>query len=604
MCGILGTAFIEDAEIKTRLSLALDMIAHRGPDGQGAWHDDDVSLLHRRLAIIDLTEGGHQPMVSAETGNCLTYNGEIYNYVELREGLASKGFRFQTQSDSEVLLKSVDADGPKAIGSLNGMWAFAHWDRRNKRLLLCRDRFGVKPLYYAYIAGGVAFASEPKALIALDPELAEVSEEALDKFILASISFDGGNSFFKRIKCLPAGHYAIISPNQREVRPVKYWGYPEVNDSPTVSKNDLQHEFEELFNSAVALRLRSDVPVGITLSGGLDSTAILSRAAPVAAAKLNSFCATFGDDPGELHWAKMAADKAHIPVQQVLVDGTDWMKTSARIAWHMDAPSSYMPTYALWKIAEESKRANTDVLLEGQGADELFGGYVPHGARMVWDKLGSGQLLGGAALAFSLRDAFGLKHIMRWIVRTPFNQAYLDWQYKYGRGRLIAHRVNPAHWKSLTAPRKDVFDLLRHDHSCAILPGLLQYGDAITMAHGVESRLPFMDYRVVEWVFRNRPLLAESGYTKLPVRRLLSGSAFTSLAERRDKKGFTMPTARWIDKFRDSIDEEIMNNSNSKLWSFVSRDAARKLYGNHLDDWSASHMIKLISLHFFLHNYS
>lgn len=604
MCGILGVAFVEDATVKSRLGRALDMIAHRGPDGHGIWQDEDVSLLHRRLAIIDLSEGGHQPMVSTETGNCLTYNGEIYNYIELRKNLLSKGYQFHTQSDSEVLLKSIDTYGISSLNSLNGMWAFAHWDRHSRRLLLCRDRFGVKPLYYAYIAGGVAFASEPKALIALDPELAEVSEEAVGKFILASISFDGDNTFFKRIKSLPAGHYAVISPHQREVRPIRYWDYPEADNSRNASQGDLQSEFGELFNSSVALRLRSDVPVGITLSGGLDSTAILSRAASSATVSLRSFCATFGEDPGELQWAKMAAERADVPIQQVSIDGKDWFEKFAQIAWHMDAPTSYMPTYALWKLAEESKRAKTDVLLEGQGADELFGGYIPHGAQLVWDKFGSGQLLSGAALAISLRDAFGLKHIMRWILRTPLNHAYLNWQYKYGRGQLLTYDVNSKYWESITAPRKDIFDLLRHDHSCAILPGLLQYGDAITMAHGVENRLPFMDYRIVEWVFRNRPVLTKGGYTKIPIRELMSHNEFKPLAERRDKKGFTMPTADWIDKYRNEIDEAIMNNSNSRLWNYISRDATKKIYGNYLNNWSSSHMLKLISLHSFLYNYS
>jgi len=271
MCGILGWFGQHRPEDVGRFGAALDLLAHRGPDDRGVIAAPGVLLGHRRLSILDLTSAGHQPMTEPLSGAVIVFNGEIYNHVELRAELEILGHRFIGHSDTEVLLHALIEWDEQALARLNGMWSFAYWQPAKNRLLLARDRFGVKPLYYRQGMQGLAFSSEPKALLALFPEHRVVAEESLLDFLGNNLLYARGESFYKGIHVLPPAHYATYEVDTGKLCLTRYWDYPASTDE-TLSAEDAVAQFDTLFTDAVRLRLRSDVPVGLTLSGGLDST--------------------------------------------------------------------------------------------------------------------------------------------------------------------------------------------------------------------------------------------------------------------------------------------------------------------------------------------
>lgn len=600
MCGIIGAVFVGNHAVLDRLPSALDLIAHRGPDGEGFWRDQTAVFGHRRLAIIDIGDGGRQPMEDRESGLVLTYNGELYNYVELRAELEGLGARFVTQSDSEVVLKALRQWGPAALARFNGMWAIALWDQRNKSLLLARDRFGVKPLYYARVGTGLAFASEAKALVHMDPRLAEPDLAALQRLVISSRAFGGAETFFKRIKSIPPACFATVSQPVTDLAPVSYWNYPEFDlGTKRASREEAQEEFRSIFESAVALRLRSDVAVGATVSGGLDSSAIVSASSRTGS-HLPCYTATYGADRGEESWARICSNLAGNNLQSVDVTFSDWLAKLKKITWHMDAPGFSPPVFPLWKIFERARADRVPVLLEGQGADELFGGYVHHAAAYVWDLARQLRLIEAGRDIAGLSKTFGWPLFSKWLLRSPFDRRYTAWQAKFGRGRLLGM---PAMQETPGEPNsKGFFGVLRRDHSTAILPSLLQYGDAVSMAHGIECRLPFMDYRLVEWVFRTHPELVARGETKTPVRTYLRETGFGELADRRDKKGFTTPTASWLADNAAALDDLLFRNPKAELWQFMDYAEYRRRRAAVESDFSASHTYKLLTAQLWLSN--
>jgi asparagine synthase (glutamine-hydrolysing) len=292
MCGILGWAGPGGPPFTVEeFTRALNLLQHRGPDDMGVWSANGVVLGHRRLSIIDLTAAGHQPMRSASGNTQIVYNGEIYNYRELREDLRLIGVHAVGGSDTGILLEAFEKWGPAVLPRLNGMWAFGTWDEARRSLFLCRDRFGVKPLYYCLGSDGIAFASEPKALLALYPERRRVCRKTMLNFLAHNELFVGSESFYEGINVLPAAHFAVYDSSRNALRIDRYWEYPsEINKS--ISANAAVSEFQQLFDDAVQIRLRSDVPLGITLSGGLDSSAILASAAKLAPAAPRCFTST------------------------------------------------------------------------------------------------------------------------------------------------------------------------------------------------------------------------------------------------------------------------------------------------------------------------
>ena len=415
MCGVLGWFGPHVAGDAARFSAALDLLAHRGPDDRGQWVRDGVMLGHRRLAIVDLSLAGHQPMEEPDSGAVIVFNGEIYNHLELRAELASLGHRFAGHSDTEVLLHALAEWDTAALPRLNGMWAFAFWQPERKRLLLARDRFGVKPLYYRNAVGGLAFASEPKALLALFPEHRVVAEETLLDFLGNNLLYARGESFYRGIHVVPPAHCAVYEQATGSLQLSRYWDYPSQVDA-TLGADAAVQQFDALFTDAVRLRLRSDVPVGVTLSGGLDSTGVLAAASPMSARPLTCFTSVYGDgEMGELPWAQSASAAVGAPLLPVAAPQQDWLATLRKVAWHMDGPGYSPAVYPLWHLMQRARSESVPVLLEGQGADEALAGYPQYAVLELLGYLAgkSGQPRDAAGAVTRMR-ALGRTFTVRW----------------------------------------------------------------------------------------------------------------------------------------------------------------------------------------------
>ncbi len=610
MCGILGWFGRHGPEDARRFGAALDLLAHRGPDDRGVWAAPGVLLGHRRLSILDLSSAGHQPMIDPASGAVIVFNGEIYNHVELRAELENLGHRFAGHSDTEVLLHALIEWDERALPRLNGMWAFAFWQPARQRLLLARDRFGVKPLYYRNGAGGLAFASEPKALLALFGEHRAVSEPTLLDFLGNNLLYARGESFYQGVHVLPPAHYALYEQSSGKLRLSRYWDYPE-NVDDALGAEEAIEQFDALFTDAVRLRLRSDVPVGLTLSGGLDSTGVLAAASPNSVRPLTCFTSIYGQgELGELPWAQLASDAVHAPLIAVPAPQEDWLNTLRKIAWHMDGPGYSPAVYPLWHLMQRARAEGVPVLLEGQGADEALAGYPQYAVLELLGYLSgkSGQrrsLTGAAERMRALRRTFSLRWALAWSARE-LSPMLLRWHRRRVGFQSLMHKGVKLPQLPEQLKRGDadpVRQRLLADHSLFILPGLLHYGDAISMAHGVEARNPFMDYRLVEWMFRlPASLRFNRGETKWVLREYLRAHGQAAIGNRPDKKGYPTPVGKWLASESGREIERLLLDPHSRLHEWCDPGKIRRLIGQNRQGVMAAehHLYKLVSTQLWL----
>ncbi|MCP9469358.1 MAG: asparagine synthase (glutamine-hydrolyzing) [Nitrospira sp.] len=619
MCGILGWCGRHRPGDGQRFGAALDLLAHRGPDDRGVFEEQGVLLGHRRLSIIDLSRGGHQPMKDEASGAVIVFNGEIYNYRELRGQLESLGLVFRTQSDTEVLLQAYLKWGSSVLKKLNGMWSFAIWQPRHRKLFVARDRFGVKPFYFTLRHDRFAFASEPKSLRALFPELQRPDEVALYRFLSDGFLYTEGNSFYHGIHTLAPAHYGEYTDQNGQFKVTRYWDYPETGTASNRSSQDAMKEFAGLFEDAVMLRMRSDVPVGVTLSGGLDSTAVLAAAMRHTPRKMVCFTSVYGGTQrGEAEWAGLAAAPYGIVPVEVEAPKGAWLDTLRQIAWHMDGPGYSPAVYPLWYVMREARQRGVLVLMEGQGADEALGGYPQYAViaflGMV-KQLTAAEGWGSVVRAWRrLCATFTPRWVVLWVLRELF-----PWLVAFNRRRAGAYMVLADDFRHAVEkrlaesgsghdePRGPTADpvtrrLLR-DHSRNILPGLLHYGDAISMAHGVESRLPFMDVRLVEWMFsRHDAVKVLEGETKWILREYLRSAGQNSIADRKDKQGYPTPIEYWLGEDDGAVVREILLGPNGKVTRFCDARRIETLLKHHLAGRSGvgNHLYRLISTELWL----
>lgn len=601
MCGILaiiGSVLPVSVELANQ---ALDKLAHRGPDDKGVYHVAGAWLGHRRLSIIDTSSAGHQPMVDETTGVVLTFNGEIYNYVELRNELEGLGHQFHSRSDTEVLLRSYLAWGEQCVNRFNGDWAFLIWDPRSQKAFLSRDRFAVKPLYFTHARGVLSIASEPKALLELYPELRCVNERALYRFLKESALYDHTDCFYEGIYLLQPSHYGIYNPDSNQLDVVRYWDWPnEVNSN----LGDAQAQFDTLFEDAVRLRMRSDVPVGVTLSGGLDSTAVMSSAEKhleLGSKRMTAFTSVYEQQPNiplvdERRWAALAAQNCvHVDLKFVEAPNHLWLQTLRKIISYMDGPGYSPAVFPLWHIARTASQQSVKVLIEGQGADELLGGYPDYAAAALLEKLGHlFRKFKWVVLGRELRGcfaAFGAGVFLIRLSRIVFPWL-IDLNYRYAgllgvmRGDFI-ERVQlgldniPFAQENTSVSLAE--NMMRFDFSSRELPGLLQYGDIVGMANGIESRLPFLDYRLVEFCAR-LPIewKVKTGETKYILRGYLRRMKQVEIANRKDKKGYPTPIG-YLFKLNDGeMLRELLLNPKAKISAYCDQEKIRGLLNRYL----------------------
>lgn len=572
MCGIIGIASRRPVDDRRWIAVGRDAMRHRGPDAAGEWWSDDgrVGFGHRRLAVVDLSPLGNQPMRDAENGLTLVFNGEIYNHVTLREELRADGHRFATRGDTEVLLAAYRAWGANCLDRIDGMFAFALFDARRRSLLLARDRAGEKPLFYSIERGRLRFASELKGLMA-DPSFERrIDPKGLDAYLAEG--FVAGNAcLLAGVRKLPPAHaLAFDLDSGREVL-WRYWDLPPAT-APSIPTTDLPRELERELEAAVRRQMVADVPVGILLSGGADSSLIVALAAR-AAPKVRTFTVRFSG-----HGTFDESEHARLIAQQFATEhceleaGEISVELLPTLARHVDEPvanSSMLPTYLLSRLV----RQHCTVALGGDGGDELFGGYVHH-SRLLWMQRRVGtwpeSLRRPVAHAAARWMPLGMPG-RKWLrfldadLRTtlpPINACFDP----ITRGRVVScPEALPFDAERDFAEAVPVTgDLLqratRSDFSRLLAEDILVKLDRATMAHSLEMRAPFLDRKVIEFAFRRVPSTdkATDHGRKLIIRelarRLLPGPF-----DRNRKHGFQTPLHRWLtggswlDHFREVL---------------------------------------------------
>lgn len=545
MCGIAGIVATEAADLDPRdLGRLGSALAHRGPDGQGIWTSADgrVGLVHRRLAILDTSRLGDQPMHGGDGRYSIVFNGEIYNFMELRDELVAAGFRFHSESDTEVILAAWQAWGRAMLPRFNGMWALAIFDALSGELFLARDRFGIKPLLYARSARRFAFASEMRALAALPWLDRRVDAEVATRLLFDPFSIEGGErTLFEPIARLPAGHCAVLRSGSLAVE--RWWRTTDHLVEPPASAQGRTDEFRRLFLDAIRLRLRSDVSVGTCLSGGFDSSAIVGGMAHVANSTQahlreardwrHAFIASFPGEPTDetaqaLEAAAFAGVTPHVMVQK----HDDAVACIETVLEDLDDVYISLPT-APWQIYRGLRQAGTVVSLDGHGADELMGAYRQEGQSLSFLMRNllagaAGRYAGVARVSDSAKAAVlsarGLNYLRRHRLSAPA-----------ALGMPFDGDALPSHWGPLNCR------LYRMFHA-TVLPTILRNFDRLSMAHGIEVRMPFMDWRLVTYVM-SLPDAAKSsdGMSKLIARQSLDGLMPDSIRLARRKVGFNSP---------------------------------------------------------------
>ncbi len=599
MCGIAGVFHLDNSPVSpVSLEKMNDAIAHRGPDGRGIWSDFSIGFAHRRLSIIDLTNAAKQPMQTEDGRFVITYNGEIYNYREIRSELESKGVLFHSRSDTEVLLKAFAYWGHDCLLKLNGMFAMGIWDNAEKRLTLARDRFGVKPLYYAIKNGVLFFGSEIKAILAHPRFASELDlEGALEYFTFQNFLSD--KTLFKDVRLLGAGSSLEISQNSTTPKIQKYWDYLFQEPEKERPEKEYLEELRFLFEQAVNRQLVSDVPIGSYLSGGMDSGSITA----VAATQLDHMRTfTCGFDLSsasgiELNFDERAASE-HMSAAfgtehyEVILKAGDMQRIFPKLAYHLEEPrvgQSY-PNYYVAGLASKFNK----VVLSGTGGDELFGGYPWRYYRAVVNDNFSDYV--------DKYYAFWQRLLPNTVLKSAFSPVWGEVDKVWTRD--IFESVFKTHANELKRP-EDYVNHSLYFEATTFLQGLFVVEDKLSMAHGMETRVPFMDNDLVDFATRlpvkhklgnlaevvklnendpggkNARYFQKTSDGKLLLRKMMAGLIPREVVER-EKQGFSAPDASWFKG--ESIDyvQNLLGNPGARCYEVLDYDTMQGLIGLHM----------------------
>ena len=519
MCGILVVFSKKKPLIVDEILTMRDQMIHRGPDDAGLHMacGNRLALAHRRLSILDLSARAHQPMES-EGGNVITYNGEIYNYLELKDQFLSDTV-LESKSDTSVLLHMLEKWGKDALPHLNGMWGFVFYDSAKSELIISRDRFGIKPLYYYNSHEVLIISSEIKPILKSSFYTKKINEQAIDIYLKTGLVDGIETTFFHDVKRFPSGSFSIYSLKVNSLEIEKFYT---IEDSTVeVSDNrqeNIQH-FKDLFSDSVRIRLRSDVAVGTCLSGGLDSSSIYSMAVKNSPNRLSAFSAKFRDkNYDESYFYKKVVEKYPGNLHEVQPTYDNFEEKLKTIIYYLEEPSKAMGVFPQWHVMKLASK-HVKVILNGQGGDEILAGYDPYQYFFILDTIKNNL--------FRLPQSLvGLGHTkgFPYLIRLPYRLLYI----------LLRNR-NAFNGSFLSGK------LLRDTYSL-MLPALLRYEDKLGMAFSIEARLPFLDYRLVNFSFSlNETYKIENGWSKYILRQSMKDVLPYQVAFRKDKKGFPTP---------------------------------------------------------------
>jgi len=595
MCGICGIFNLDGRPVTTPLIKQMtDSLSHRGPDGEGCWVDSFIGLGHRRLAVIDLSDLAHQPMQAGH--HMISYNGEVYNYQNLRAELESLGHAFVSRSDTEVVLKAYAQWGENCLGRFNGMFAFAIWDARTKRLFLARDRYGMKPLYYYHKGATLVFASEIKAILKHPEVRAGLNKSALSEYFTFQNIFSD-QTFFKDIRLLPAGHYLTIEPGrQPAIR--QYWDYAFCDQA--IDEAEALEELDRLFEQAVQRQLVGDVELGAYLSGGIDSGSITCLAAS-SFKNLKSFTCGFDLSSAsglELSFderakAEFLSNRYKTEHYEVVLKAGDMERVMHDLIWHLEDPrvGQCYPNYYVARLASKFVK----VVLTGTGGDELFAGYP-------WRYYGPSQCVSTQDYATSyyqywqrlipddLKAGFFTPETYRAVKTNPAQEAFAK--------VLSNHELKDCR-------PQDLVNLSLYFEIKTFLHGLLLVEDKLSMAHGLETRAPFLDNDLVDFAMRlpvglnlrnldkierineNEPGKASKFYARTNDGKLLLRQALARYVPQdyagSVKQGFSAPDASWFKG--ESIDyiKDLLFNPRARIYDYIQPRTAQFLMNEHFE---------------------
>lgn len=606
MCGIAGVLHFDGhTAVRPYLQRMTDTIQHRGPDGEGFFVDGPVGLGHRRLAIIDLSEAGKQPMSNTDGTLYITYNGELYNFQEIRRQLEAQGHRFRSATDTEVVLHAYEEWGTECLGRFNGMFAFAIWDGRRQRLWLARDRLGIKPLFYARLQHRFLFGSEIKALLSDTAVPRQLDLEAL-AYYLASNYTPAPFTLFAQVRQLLPGHHLMITPDG-QVTDAAYW---DVTYQEDVEKSETawREAFSELLADAVRVRLVSDVPFGAFLSGGVDSSAVAYWMAQHLPEPVKTFSIGFHEDSyDETGYARQVAQIIQSDHHEKMVTA-DAAQILPRLVWHAEEPTADSSMVAVYYLAQMS-RQHVTMALSGDGADEILAGYETYQAHYLhhWYR--------------KLPPPLRQRLLAPLVKALPVSDSKVSWEFKLKRfinaGDLTGEDAH-ATWRTifaadarreLLAPiwhqagaKADVLDLYRaafartnarhplnrmlYVDTRHYLPNdMLVKVDRMTMAHGLEARVPFLDHRLVAFAATVPPhlKLKQFRHKKYLLKTSLAGKLPAGVLWRK-KAGFNVPTGRWM---KEGLRPFVLDHLSAKCikeMGILEETAVARLLQDHFDN--------------------
>lgn len=573
MCGIAGQFALNGGEADAALVGAMaERLAHRGPDGEGTFFSGPVGLAHRRLAIIDLSDEGRQPMGNEDGSLQVVFNGEIYNYRELREELLAAGHRFSSATDTEVILHAYEEWGRDCLARFNGMWAFALWDGRRRELFCARDRLGVKPFYYTVAAGSFLFASEIKALRAHPEAGGRPNDRMLMTFLAWGVADHTAETMYDGIFQLPPAHLLVVREGGAEA-PERYWDFT-MNAAPQAAVDDsaAAERVRELLTDSVRLRLRSDVPVGTCLSGGIDSSTVtalindlLRGEHPESVGdRQRTFSVCFDDSRfDESRHIDVVVAATGVANRRTIPDTNGLWEDIGRLLYMQDEPFASLSIYAQYCVMRLA-REEVKVVLDGQGADEQLAGYIAYQAPYIRGLFSRGEVVR------ALREGFGSarRHgsFLSWAARQFFVRSER-------RGLLRGQAPEVLRYAG------SLDEVLKREVTASNLPLLLHWEDRNSMAFSIEARVPFLDYRLVEYL-ASLPLdqKIRGGVTKYVLRRAIRGLVPDAIRCRMDKMGFVTPEEAWM---KDELAPEILDLFSSPEFARRPYWDAERVLGNY-----------------------
>jgi len=547
VCGICGFYGRKDRPL---LEAMAGVLAHRGPDDSGFYEDELMSLGHRRLSIIDLSPQGRQPMANEDNTIWLAFNGEIYNFRDLRAELEKKGHSFRSHTDSEVILHSYEEYGLECVDNLRGMFAFALWDTKKRRLVICRDRIGKKPLYYWQNGERLLFASEIKSLLCCREIPREVNRDGFYSF-LAFQYVPGVETAVKNIFRVPPGNILIAENGTVKLR--EYWSIRKiVNSGEDNSPDQAVERMGHLLEESVRLRLVSDVPLGVLLSGGLDSSSITALISRSGVKSIRTFSAGFGEESDEFKYARTVSREFNTEHREFIVRPDNLALTLKKIVWHMDEPIADGGAFATYMIAEVIKQY-VKVILVGEGADELFAGYS-------WHRL-AGPGFAFVPQALKSRAYFYLNTFYRGKKNHP--DIYHGFEERF----------------NLKGVRRDFLSRMMFFELENLLPNcLLMKVDKMTMAHSLEARAPFLDHKLIEFAAALPAGFKIRGCTNKYILRKFMEKKLPPEIVNRKKRGFLVPIAKWLNGELKEYAEDILLRKDSFSACAIGLERIRPLF--------------------------